>query len=74
MANGTHTAADLFENPRLELYRGCLTVAVVVQLRSGRSGYISGEALANGGPAIDEGTLYPLLERLESLEPILQEA
>src|SRR5215469_3832890 len=66
MANGTQAAADLFENPRLELQRGCLIVAVVVRLRGGRSGYISGKALANGGPASDEGTLYPLLQRLES--------
>jgi PadR family transcriptional regulator PadR len=50
----------------MELRRGCLTVAVLAQLRSERYGYTLRKALAEQGLAIDEGTLYPLLRRLES--------
>jgi PadR family transcriptional regulator PadR len=65
MANGIE-AADVFENLRLELRRGCLIVAVLAQLRTERYGYTLRKALADDGLAIDEGTLYPLLRRLES--------
>ena len=58
--------AELFENLRLELRRGCLVVAVLAQLRAERYGYTLRKALADQGLAIDEGTLYPLLRRLES--------
>ncbi len=57
---------DLFENLRLELRRGCLVVAVLAELRSERYGYTLRKALAKGGMTMDEGTLYPLLRRLES--------
>ena len=56
----------LFENLRLELRRGCLTLAVLAQLRSERYGYTLRKALEEAGLDIDEGTLYPLLRRLES--------
>src|SRR5581483_7229953 len=58
--------ADVFENLRLELRRGCLTLAVMVELRTERYGYTLRKALADQGLAIDESTLYPLLRRLES--------
>ena len=58
--------ADLFENLRLELRRGCLILAVLVQLRAEHYGYTLRNALADQGLDIDEGTLYPLLRRLES--------
>lgn len=57
---------DLFENLRLELRRGCLIVAVLAQLKVEHYGYTLRKALADQGLAIDEGTLYPLLRRLES--------
>ena len=66
MANGSVQIAELFENMRLELRRGCLTVAVLAQLRTERYGYTLRKALADDGLPIDEGTLYPLLRRLES--------
>jgi PadR family transcriptional regulator, regulatory protein PadR len=56
----------LFENLRLELRRGCLVVAVLSALRAERYGYTLRKDLAEQGMAIDEGTLYPLLRRLES--------
>ncbi len=56
----------LFENLRLELRRGCLSLAVLSQLKTERYGYTLRKALADQGMEIDEGTLYPLLRRLES--------
>lgn len=56
----------LFENLRLELRRGCLSLAVLSQLRTERYGYTLRKALEEAGLEIDEGTLYPLLRRLES--------
>ncbi|MBV9270502.1 MAG: PadR family transcriptional regulator [Candidatus Eremiobacteraeota bacterium] len=67
MTNGKpHAVSSLFENLRLELRRGCLTLAVLSQLRTERYGYTLRKALADAGLDIDEGTLYPLLRRLES--------
>ena len=57
---------DLFENLRLELRRGCLVLAVLVALRVERYGYTLRKALVDRGLDIDEGTLYPLLRRLET--------
>src|ERR1700686_467084 len=57
---------NLFENLRLELRRGSLVLAVLTQLRSEQYGYTLRKALAEHGMAIDEGTLYPLLRRLET--------
>ena len=55
-----------FENLRLELRRGCLTLAVLGQLRNEHYGYTLRKDLAEHGLVIDESTLYPLLRRLES--------
>jgi PadR family transcriptional regulator PadR len=59
-------ADETFENLRLELRRGCLALAVLAQLKAEHYGYTLRKALADQGLAIDEGTLYPLLRRLES--------
>lgn len=56
---------ELFENLRLELRRGCVIVAALAALRSEQYGYTLRKALAGQGMEIDEGTLYPLLRRLE---------
>lgn len=66
MTHGTPVANDVFENLRLELRRGCLTLAVLTQLRTERYGYTLRKALADDGLEIDESTLYPLLRRLET--------
>ncbi len=55
-----------FENLRLELRRGSLVLAVLAQLRSEQYGYTLRKVLADRGLEIDEGTLYPLLRRLEA--------
>ena len=65
MATGT-ASSEVFENLRMELRRGCLVVAVLAQLRCEQYGYTLRKALADDGLAIDEGTLYPLLRRLET--------
>jgi PadR family transcriptional regulator PadR len=65
MTNST-AKAEVFENLKLELRRGCLTLAVLTQLRTERYGYTLRKALADEGLEIDEGTLYPLLRRLEN--------
>lgn len=57
---------DLFENIRLELRRGFLIVAVLARLRREHYGYTLRKELADLGLEIDEGTLYPLLRRLET--------
>ena len=71
----SHTVSpdDVFENLRLELRRGCLTVAVLAHLKSEHYGYTLRKALSDLGMAIDEGTLYPLLRRLESQGLLLSE-
>jgi PadR family transcriptional regulator PadR len=57
---------NIFENLRLELRRGSLILAVLAQLRTEQYGYTLRKALAEHGMEIDEGTLYPLLRRLEA--------
>jgi PadR family transcriptional regulator PadR len=57
---------DQFDNLRLELRRGCVPLAALAELRVERYGYTLRKALAEKGMAVDEGTLYPLLRRLES--------
>src|ERR1700674_2857908 len=57
---------DRFENLRQELRRGSLPLAVLAALRKEQYGYTLRKTLADYGMAIDEGTLYPLLRRLEA--------
>jgi PadR family transcriptional regulator PadR len=60
------TPDTTFENLRLELRRGCLVLAALSALRLEQYGYTLRKALSEQGMEIDEGTLYPLLRRLES--------
>ena len=57
---------NVLDNLRSELRRGSLILAVLAQLRSEQYGYTLRKALAEHGMDIDEGTLYPLLRRLET--------
>ena len=50
----------------LELRRGALVLAVLSRLRYEQYGYSLKKSLTEAGLEIDEGTLYPLLRRLES--------
>ena len=57
---------EVLENLRLELRRGSLIVAVLAELRAEQYGYTLRKSLEENGLMIDEGTLYPLLRRLET--------
>lgn len=58
--------ADVFGKLELELRRGVVVLATLSQLRTPRYGYELRQALADKGMPIEEGTLYPLLRRLET--------
>lgn len=57
--------ATLYDNLSGELRRGSLVLAVLSQLQEEQYGYSLKEALSTKGLDINEGTLYPLLRRLE---------
>jgi DNA-binding PadR family transcriptional regulator len=57
---------DAFVKLELELRRGVVVLATLSQLRAPRYGYELRQALAERGMPIEEGTLYPLLRRLET--------
>ncbi|GAB4182887.1 MAG: hypothetical protein Tsb002_04720 [Wenzhouxiangellaceae bacterium] len=58
---------------RLELRRGALVLAVLAQLRQEHYAYSLRKTLAAAGIHIDEGTLYPLVRRLEKQGLLLSE-
>lgn len=58
--------SDAFAKMELELRRGVVVLATLSQLRAPRYGYELRQALAAKGMPIEEGTLYPLLRRLET--------
>ena len=58
----SETAAKLEQ----ELRRGIVVLAVLSRLRKPEYGYSLRQALADRGMPIEEGTLYPLLRRLEA--------
>jgi DNA-binding PadR family transcriptional regulator len=57
---------QILENAILELRRGVLILAVMSQLESEQYGYSLITSLSERGLKIDQGTLYPLLRRLET--------
>jgi len=57
---------DALDNLRLELRRGSLVLAALAALRNEQYGYTLRRELADNGLEMDEGTLYPLLRRLEA--------
>lgn len=58
------TQKDL-ENTTLELRRGVITLAILSQLRDEHYGYSLIKLLNEKGLEIDQGTVYPLLRRLQ---------
>ncbi len=56
---------DITEKLRSEIRRGALVLAVLAQLRQEHYGYSLRKALADKGLEVEEGTLYPLIRRLE---------
>ncbi len=57
---------ELLENTTLELRRGVIVLAVLSQLAEEQYGYSLLKLLSDQGLDVDQGTLYPLLRRLES--------
>jgi PadR family transcriptional regulator, regulatory protein PadR len=58
-------AGEHLNQLRLELRRGIVVLAVLSQMDTARYGYSLIQRLAEKGLDIEEGTLYPLLRRLE---------
>lgn len=58
--------SELYENVILELRRGVIVLAVLSQLDQEQYGYSLLKLLSDQGLAVDQGTLYPLLRRLEA--------
>lgn len=54
------------ENMTLELRRGVIVLAALSQLSEAQYGYSLLKNLADLGLEVDQGTLYPLLRRLEA--------
>ena len=57
---------NLVQNMVLELRRGVLVIAVLSQLDEEQYGYSLLKLLSDQNLEIDQGTLYPLLRRLET--------
>jgi PadR family transcriptional regulator, regulatory protein PadR len=55
-----------FENLIQELRRGVIVLAVISLLQEEQYGYSVIKLLSEGGLEVDQGTLYPLLRRLEN--------
>lgn len=64
---------EAFAKLEQELRRGVVVIAVLSQLRTPQYGYSLRQALAERGMAIEEGTLYPLLRRLEGQKLLASE-
>lgn len=62
----TNIVTDQLSNLSQELRRGVLPLAVLSAARENKYGYALIGELAASGVEIDQGTLYPMLRRLES--------
>ena len=61
-----HTQSEQYQKLTQELRRGILVLAALSQLEEEKYGYSLISSLAEKGLDIEQGTLYPLLRRLES--------
>ena len=62
---GEAVKREALEKLRLEMRRGTIVLAVLGQLRQEHYGYSLRKSLLEKDINIDEGTLYPLVRRLE---------
>ena len=67
------TESEHYQKLKLELRRGVLILAVLAELREEHYGYSLRKNLSAKGLEIDEGTLYPLVRRLEKQELLVSE-
>lgn len=65
MAMNDEQRAAVDQKLTLELRRGIVTLAVLGALRTPTYGYSLQQRLEEGGLEVDQGTLYPLLRRLD---------
>jgi PadR family transcriptional regulator, regulatory protein PadR len=56
---------DIVERFETEVKRGMMQVAIMCLLEQERYGYDIIKCLKDGGLGVEEGTLYPILRRLE---------
>ena len=64
--NNEKEFSENYANLSQELRRGILVLATLSQLKEEKYGYALISSLSERGLEIDQGTLYPLLRRLES--------
>jgi PadR family transcriptional regulator PadR len=57
--------AAALDSLRQELRRGAIVLAVLAELHTEQHGYSLRKSLADRGLPVDDGTLYPLVRRLE---------
>ena len=62
---GIYVEREALEKLRLEMRRGVIVLAVLGQLRAEHYAYSLRKSLLEKNINIDEGTLYPLVRRLE---------
>ncbi len=67
------TDSEHYQKLKLELRRGVLILAVLAELRAEHYGYSLRKNLSAKGLEIDEGTLYPLVRRLEKQQLLVSE-
>ena len=60
------TTSEMYDNTINELRRGVIVLAVLSQLDEAQYGYSLLKRLSDRSLELDQGTLYPLLRRLES--------
>jgi len=65
MVKQSDTATSIYDTLNSELRRGLITLAVLAECRTPQYGYSLKQNLAAAGLEINEGTLYPLMRRLE---------
>jgi PadR family transcriptional regulator PadR len=73
IGSAADVSSELLENLRLELRRGAVVLAVLAALRTEQYGYTLRRTLADQGMTVEEGTLYPLLRRLEAQSLLVSE-
>ena len=65
MASQVIPMDDIVERFETEVKRGMMQVAIMCLLERERYGYDIIKSLKDGGLSVEEGTLYPILRRLE---------
>ena len=65
MATQDRTVSTAYDSLTSELRRGLIALAVLAECRTPQYGYSLKQSLAARGLDVNEGTLYPLMRRLE---------